>query len=391
MSRGSALQRFVLVVLDGLGIGEMPDAATFGDEGSDTLGHILEHRDVKIPNLQALGLLNIRPFAQPAAVSPLGIYGKAAIASAGKDTATGHWEMAGILTENPFPTYPRGFPSSIIRAFQAAIGRGILGNYAASGTEIIKELGQEHLRTGKPIVYTSADSVFQIAAHEQVVPVEELYEMCVKARAILMGKDRVARVIARPFVGQPGSFTRTHRRRDFAVAPPAATLLDLLKDWGYPVAGVGKIWDIFSGKGITREIHTRNDEDGMDKTMDLLREEFPGLIFTNLVDFDTLYGHRNDVEGYASALEAFDARLPELLALLRANECVIFTADHGNDPVTPSTDHSREYVPVVAYGPSLRRNVDLGVRRSLADIGQTIAENFGLQLPLGTSFLSQIV
>lgn len=382
--------RFILIVLDGLGLGEMPDAADWGDAGSDTLGNIARQRPLRIPNLRRLGLANIRRFdgLEPEAC-PAGAYGRAAILSNGKDTTTGHWEMAGIITEQPFPTYPHGFPPEVISAFERAIGRRVLGNMPASGTEIIAQLGEEHMRTGCPIVYTSADSVFQVAAHEEVIPVEELYRICRTAREILTGKHRVGRVIARPFIGQPGAFVRTPKRRDYAVPPPYPMLLDELMARGLEVVGVGKISDIFCGRGVTQAVHTRSNREGIDMTLEAMRGA-GALIFTNLVDFDTLYGHRNDVEGYARALEELDQRLPEITASLGKRGCLILTADHGCDPTTPSTDHSREYVPILAFSPSFAQGSDLGLRSSLADIGQTIAENFGFQLPAGKSFLGEL-
>jgi phosphopentomutase len=383
--------RVILLVLDSVGIGGMPDAADYGDEGSDTLGNLLAARPSRLPNLAALGLGNIRPLAgvAPAAV-PKGCYGKAAIASAGKDTTTGHWEMAGILTRVAFPTYPNGFPPRVIEPFERAVGRTVLGNKPASGTEIIAELGKEHVRTGRPIVYTSADSVFQIAAHEEVVPVDELYRMCEIAREILSGPDEVGRVIARPFVGEPGRFVRTYGRRDYAVDPPASTLLDEVKAAGLDVVAVGKVGSIFCHRGTTAEIAGKGNMDLVDRTLEAMRDAGRGLVFSNLVDFDMLYGHRNDVEGYARALEEFDARIPELRAAMRPSDLFVVTADHGCDPTTPSTDHSREYVPVLAFGDRVRAARDLGTRATMADIGRTVAENFGVGLAAGTSFLAEL-
>lgn len=386
----SIFRRVILIVLDSVGIGEMPDADRYGDQGSDTLGHLFAYRPLQVPNLRRYGIANIKPVALPPVETPQGAFGRAAIASAGKDTTTGHWEIAGIITDLPFPTYPNGFPPEIIEAFERAIGRKVLGNKPASGTEIIRELGEEHMRTGRPIVYTSADSVFQIAAHEEIIPREELYRMCEIARRLLDGPHRVGRVIARPFIGTPGNFRRTEGRRDYAVDPPSPTLLDLLKGSGWETVAVGKTGSIFNHRGFTREIPAGNNMASIESTLLAMRETDAGLIFTNLVDFDMLYGHRNDVEGYARALEAFDARLPEIEAHLREDDLLLLTADHGCDPTTPSTDHSREYVPILAYGARVRRGVDLGIRRSLADIGQTIAENFGLRLSAGESFLAEI-
>ena len=384
-------RRVVWIVLDSLGIGEMPDAAAYGDSGSDTLGNIARRRPLNLPNLSALGLGNIRPLdgIGPAA-SPAGAYGRCALASPGKDTTTGHWEMAGIHLERPFPLFPHGFPREIMDEFERRIGRSTLGNRAASGTEIIQELGEEHMRTGSPIVYTSADSVFQVAAHEDVIPVWELYKICETAREILRGPYEVGRVIARPFVGSPGAFTRTPNRHDYAVPPPRGMLLDQLEARGVPVHSVGKIVDIFLGRGISDFEKTKNNADGMQKTLDALDTQAEGLIFTNLVDFDTLYGHRNDVEGYARALEEVDAWIPQLTSTLRDSDLVILTADHGCDPTTPSTDHSREYVPLLVYGRHARSGVDLGLRATLADVGQTVAAVFDTSIPKGSSFLDQI-
>ena len=322
--------------------------------------------------------------------APAGAYGKCTLASPGKDTTTGHWEMAGIHLQKPFPLFPKGFPREVMEPFETRIGRHTLGNKAASGTEIIKELGEEHVRTGSPIVYTSADSVFQIAAHEEVIPLFELYKMCETARDILRGPYEVGRVIARPFVGEPGAFTRTSNRHDYAVPPPKGMLLDQLQAHGVEIFSVGKIFDVFLGRGIAEQVKTKTNADGMAKTLAAMDEQDRGLIFVNLVDFDMLYGHRNDVEGYARALEEVDAWLPSLDAKLGENDLVILTADHGCDPTTPSTDHSREYVPVLAYGPKARGGVNLGVRGSLSDIGQTVAENFGTTIVTGASFLREI-
>jgi phosphopentomutase len=367
----------------------MPDASQFGDEGSDTLGNIARQRKLRLPNLCSLGLANIKPMVGlDPAKNPSGAYGRCALASPGKDTTTGHWEMAGILLENPFPLYPRGFPPEVIEPFEARIGRKILGNKPASGTEIIKELGDEHLRTGFPIVYTSADSVFQIAAHQRVIPTDELYRMCEAAREILRGPHEVGRVIARPFEGESGRFVRTSKRKDFAVPPPQGMLLDKLSERKVPVHGIGKISDIFLQRGISESEKTKNNGDGMQKTIDATRKQPNGLIFVNLVDFDQLFGHRNDVEGYAGALEDLDRWLPSLVP--KAEDMVVLTADHGCDPTTPSTGHSREYAPLLIYGPRVRAGANLGTRATLADIGQTVAENFGTQIQAGTSFLEDI-
>jgi phosphopentomutase len=381
------------MVLDSAGIGEMPDAADWGDAGADTIGHILESRSVAMPNLQKLGLGNIRTLVGlPSIDSPIGSYGKCTLKSNGKDTTTGHWEMAGIILKKAFPTFPQGFPPRIIDRFVAnAEVPGVLGNYPASGTEIIKELGEEHVRTGKPIVYTSADSVFQIAAHEEVIPVERLYEMCEIARKILDGEDKVGRVIARPFLGKTAAdFKRTENRHDYAVPPPSANLLPMLKDAGLDVVCIGKIASIYDSVGVTEDLTAKNNDQAIDQTINALKADSRGLIFSNLVDFDMLYGHRRDTEGYAKALEHFDGRLPEIFSSMRDDDLLILTADHGNDPTAPGSDHTREYALLLVYGRSARPGVDLGTRQSLSDIGQTIAQNFYLQLRDGVSFLIQI-
>lgn len=384
-------ERMVLVVLDGVGIGEMPDAAQWGDAGSDTLGHVIAAESPHLPHLAGLGLGSIRAFPHLPQVSPIrGSFGRASIQSNGKDTTVGHWEMAGILSRVPFPTYPDGFPPRILNAFEDAIGRKALGNYAASGTEIIKELGDEHVRTGRPIVYTSADSVFQIAAHEEVIPLEELYKICGTARRLLDGEDRVARVIARPFTGQSGAYKRTANRRDFAVPPPGDCLLDLLKAAGRAVVSVGKVASIFDGRGVTEDRPVHGNDESMDATIDAIAHVPAGLIFSNFGDFDTLWGHRNDSPGFARGLEAFDRRLPELCAALGEDDCLIITADHGCDPGSPGTDHTREYTPILVFSRRLAGGVNLGTRSSLSDLGQTIAENFALRLPNGASFLKDL-
>ena len=385
--------RVCLIVLDSAGIGAMPDAAKWGDAGSDTFGHILESRHVDLPNFRALGLGNIRPLNGVAHVEkPIGSYGKCALKSNGKDTTTGHWEMAGIILKRAFPTYPNGFPPRIIDEFVAkAAVPGILGNVPASGTEIIKELGEEHVRTGKPIVYTSADSVFQIAAHEEIIPIERLYEICETARQILDGEDRVGRVIARPFLGHNAAdFKRTENRHDYAVPPPADNLLPMMKDAGLDVVCVGKIASIYDSVGVTKDLTAKNNEQAIDQTINALNKNSRGLIFSNLVDFDMLYGHRRDTEGYALALEYFDNRLPDIFSAMRESDLLILTADHGNDPTFRGTDHTREYAPLLVYGRSAKAGVDLGTRGSLSDIGQTISENFGIRLGNGLSFLSEI-
>lgn len=381
-------KRMILLVLDSVGIGEMPDADRWGDAGCDTLGHVLAADKPSLPHLQQLGLGNIRPLPNlTPAEKPAGSYGKAAILSNGKDTTVGHWEMAGLITSVPFPTYEQGFPDRILKPFQEAIGREVLGNKTASGTEIIKELGEEHLRTGKPIVYTSADSVFQIAAHEQVISLDDLYRMCQAARKILDGEDRVARVIARPFLGAPGSFQRTGNRRDFAFPPPQKTLPDLLQENGRAAVGIGKITSIFDSRGITQHLEAHNNPESVDQTLRALQTAPDGLIFVNLVDFDMLWGHRRDSKSFAAGLEYFDRRLPEIQGAMRDDDCLIITADHGCDPTFHGSDHTREYVPILVFGKELSGGVDLGTRGTLADMGQTIADNFGLRLSAGTSFL----
>ena len=384
--------RITLIVLDGAGIGAMPDAHDWGDAGSDTFGHICESRALRVPNLQSLGLANIRPLANvPAIEKPRGNYGKCALKSNGKDTTTGHWEMAGIILERAFPTYPNGFPQSIIDQFVSSTRvPGILGNIPASGTEIIKQLGEEHVRTGKPIVYTSADSVFQIAAHEEIIPLENLYRMSEIARNILRGEDEVGRVIARPFLGEQGSFYRTENRHDYAVPPPRENLLPLLNKNGLDVVCIGKIASIYDSAGVTQDLTAKNNEQSIDQTIRALQEKTRGLIFSNLVDFDMLYGHRRDTEGYARALEHFDSRWPEIEKAMNDDDLVVITADHGNDPTYPGTDHTREYAPLLVFGKGARRGVNLGTRSSLADIGYTIAANFGLKLGTGQSFLREI-
>jgi phosphopentomutase len=385
--------RIIWIVLDSVGIGAMPDAAAFGDPPhADTLGNIARLRGLALPNLASLGLGNMKPLAGIAPVdNPEGSFGRCTLASPGKDTTTGHWEMAGIHLDRPFPLYPHGFPPEIMQEFERRIGRGSLGNKAASGTQIIQELGGEHMRTGSPIVYTSADSVFQVAAHEEVIPLWELYKICETARDILHGPAEVGRVIARPFAGAPGHFARTANRHDYAVPPPGGMLLDCLAGRGVPVASVGKIFDVFLGRGIGESAKTRNNCDGMGKTLEAMENCESGLIFVNLVDFDQLYGHRNDVAGYGAALEEFDRWLPQFRAALLPGDLAVFTADHGCDPTVPGTDHTREYVPLLALGPRVKRGVDLGLRASLSDIGQTVAANFGTSIARGASFLEQIL
>jgi phosphopentomutase len=392
MTNQTRFNRILLIVLDGAGIGAMPDAPEWGDAGSDTFGHILESRTVRLPNLQRYGLGNIRPLKDlPPLKEPDGCYGRCALRSNGKDTTTGHWEMAGIILERAFPTYPKGFPQAIVDRFiRETDVPGILGNIPASGTEIIKVLGEEHVKTRKPIVYTSADSVFQIAAHEQVIPLEQLYDMCETARRILDGEHKVGRVIARPFLGEPGAFYRTENRHDYAVPPPRENLLPALADEEFDVVCIGKIASIYDSIGVTRDLTAKNNEQSIQQTIAALNEKSRGLIFSNLVDFDMLYGHRRDTEGYAKALEYFDSRLPDIEAAMSTDDLMIITADHGNDPTFPGSDHTREYAPLLVFGKAIRHGVDLGTRSSLADIGQTIADNFGLKLTAGESFLGTI-
>jgi phosphopentomutase len=389
----AAWDRVIWIVLDSVGIGELPDAADYGDIGRNTLGHIAESRPLKIPTLVKLGLANIAPLKhqQPAA-APLASYGKGATHSPGKDTTTGHWEMAGVWLDQAFPVYKKGFPAGLIAEFERLIGRKTLGNKPASGTEIIKELGEEHVRTGKPIVYTSGDSVFQIAAHEDVIPIAELYRMCEIARKLLDGPHRVGRVIARPFAGTTGNFARTSRRHDYAVDPPKPILLDVLEERRVPVFGIGKIHDIYNGRGVRDYVTTQSNLDGMSKLSAALQQRKNGLIFCNLVDFDMLYGHRKDVKGFAKSLEEFDAWLTAFLPQLSPTDLLMITADHGCDPDPrwETTDHSREYVPILAYSPAAATGANLGVRETLADMGQTIAQNFGAAIPHGTSFLSEV-
>ncbi len=384
--------RVIWIVLDSVGVGAMPDAPQFHDDpGADTLGNIASRRTLHLPNLQRLGIANLKELTGISSVpKPSASYGRCALASPGKDTTTGHWEMVGIHLDRPFPLFPSGFPPAIMDEFSHRIGRGWLGNFPASGTEIIKQLGEEHMRTGNPIVYTSADSVFQIAAHEEVIPIWEQYKICETARELLQGPFQVGRVIARPFTGSPGAFTRTANRKDYAVPPPKGMLLDQLWDRKIDVHSVGKIFDVFLGRGIREYAKTKNNEDGMAKTLEAMEETRRGLIFVNLVDFDQQYGHRNDVEGYAQALEAVDAWIPALLTALTPEDLLILTADHGCDPTTPGTDHTREYVPLLAYSMQSGEGVDLGLRPTLSDIGQTVAENFGAHLQHGQSFLSQL-
>ncbi|HMF98303.1 MAG TPA: phosphopentomutase [Vicinamibacterales bacterium] len=386
----------MVIVMDSVGIGELPDAAAYGDQGSDTVGNIARRVPLHLPTLRSLGFARVAHLDGPRIPSPesripLGAVGRMAEASAGKDSVTGHWEMMGVVLDRPFPTFPKGFSPEIIAEFARRTGRSVLGNKAASGTVIIDELGPEHMRTGALIVYTSADSVFQIAAHESVVSVAELYRACEIAYELVAEGLGVGRVIARPFVGSPGHFTRTAHRKDFALPPRGDTLLDRVKAASLPVVAIGKIEDLFAGRGITHAYHTASDDDGMDRVEEQMATVDRGLIFANLVDFDTQFGHRNDVEGYADNLERFDARLARVLPRLRADDLLVVTADHGNDPTTASTDHAREYVPVMAAGARVRAGADLGTRPTFADLGQTLAELFGVErLASGTSFLGEM-
>jgi phosphopentomutase len=393
LSTRAVPDRVILIVWDSVGCGELPDARDYGDVGSDTLGNIARRIPLEVPNLRRLGLTRVSTVARlDGEPDPVGAFGRMAEASPGKDSVTGHWEISGLVLDRAFPVFPNGFPRELIEDFERRIGRGTLANKAASGTAIIEELGAEHIRTGKPIVYTSADSVFQIAAHEDVVSLPELYRWCHIAFELAGLGMGVGRVIARPFIGSPGGFQRTANRRDFALTPPAPTLLDRVKDAGLPVIAIGKIEDLFAGRGITAATHTANDDHGMDEVLGAMATTTRGLIFANLVDFDTQYGHRNDVAGYAANLERADVRLAGLMTQLQPRDLLVVTADHGNDPTTPSTDHAREYVPVFLMGEAVRRGIDIGTRATFADLGQTIAELFGVgPLEHGSSFLGAIL
>jgi phosphopentomutase len=389
----SKIKRAILVVLDGVGVGANPDARAYGDDGASSLEHCAQAvGGLELPNLGRIGLGNITPIlGTPPAENALGSYGRMAETAAGKDSTTGHWEMTGLVLHKPFPTYPHGFPASLVKQFEKAIGREVLGNKAASGTEIIKELGEEHLRTGRPILYTSADSVFQLAAHQDVIPLEELYNMCRIARGMLTGEHAVGRVIARPFTGTPGNFTRTEHRRDFSLPPVGTTLLDVLKDGGKEVIGIGKIEDLFAGRGLTRRDHTETNKDGMAATLGWLERDFTGLLFVNLVEFDMLWGHRRDSQGYAQALRDVDKWFARLQKVMRSEDAIFFAADHGNDPTYRGSDHTREQVPLLAYGQPVRAGVNLGMRSTFADLGQTVAQAFDVSpLVAGTSFAHEI-
>ncbi|QBP41384.1 phosphopentomutase [Paenisporosarcina antarctica] len=389
-----SFKRIHIVVMDSVGIGEAPDAKAFGDEGSDTLGHIAEKMNgLKMPNLEKMGLSNIRPFQgiQPIDV-PSSYFGKMKEASVGKDTMTGHWEIMGLNITQPFKVYPNGFPNELIKTLEEKTGRKVIGNKPASGTEILDELGQEHMETGAIIVYTSADPVLQIAAHEEIIPLKELYSICEIARELTLEPEfLVGRVIARPFKGQPGTFKRTTNRHDYALKPFERTVMNELKDANYDVIAIGKISDIFNDEGVTESLRTIDNMDGMDKLSQVVNKDFRGISFLNLVDFDALYGHRRDPIGYGEALEAFDSRMPEVLNALTNEDLLIITADHGNDPTFPGSDHTREYVPLLAYSPRFVEGKELPLSETFADIGATIAENFNVPMPkFGRSFLSHL-
>jgi phosphopentomutase len=388
------IKRAILIVLDSLGVGELPDAYEYGDEGSNTLRNIYKHADnFSLPNLEKLGILNIDGFEDlKISDSFKGSVAKCGERSKGKDTTTGHWEISGLILDKPFPTYPNGFPKEVIEEFEKRAGRKTIGNCTASGTEIIKELGKEHVETGNLIVYTSADSVFQIAAHEDVVPLDELYNICRMAREILQGEHGVGRVIARPFIGGEGNYVRTGNRKDFSLEPYKDTMLDFVKNSGGEVYAIGKIEDIFVNKGITKSNHTTNNKEGIEATIASIKENFRGLIFTNLVDFDMIYGHRNNVQGYADALMYFDNKLPEIIDNLKSDDMLIITADHGCDPTTESTDHSREYIPLLFYGKNIKGNNNLGILDTFASIGKTILDILNIENDLeGISVKNQII
>ncbi len=385
----TTLRRAILVVLDGVGAGANPDAQTYGDAGASSLEHCAQAvGGLALPNLGSIGLGNITPIlGTPARKEVLGAYGRMASMAAGKDSTAGHWEMTGVVLKKPLPTYPHGFPPEVVSAFEHAIGRNVIGNKVASGTEIIKELGAEHVRTGFPILYTSADSVFQLAAHQNIIPLPDLYRMCEIARAMLIDEHAVGRVIARPFIGTTGTFTRTEHRRDFSLAPTGTTLLDLLKGTGKEVIGLGKIEDLFAGRGLTQSDHTETNHAGMAATLRWLERDFMGLLFVNLVEFDMLWGHRRDSQGYAQALRDVDAWLPQVQQLMRPDDALFFSADHGVDPTYRGSDHTRECVPLLAYGQPIQAGINLGTRETFADLGQTLAQALGVgPLVAGTSF-----
>ena len=388
------MNRIIWMVIDSVGVGELPDAKAFGDEGVNTLGSIVKSfNDIKIPNMIKLGLGNIDGIDYINDYeSPIGVFGRCSELSQGKDTTTGHWEMTGVLVETPFKTFENGFPKDIIEEFERRSNRKVIGNKPASGTAILDELGEQHMNTGEVIVYTSADSVFQIAAHEEIVSLDELYKMCEIAREIMMGDNAVARIIARPFIGKPGAFERTSNRRDYSLSPFEDTVLDNIKNSNLDVIGVGKIEDIFNQQGITEAIHTHDNMDGVNQTINYMKKETKGLIFTNLVDFDSKYGHRRDVEGYKNALEEFDARIPEIIESMNDNDILIINADHGNDPAYKGTDHTREYIPLLVYGKNIKSGINLGTRKSFADIGATVADILNVcKTEHGTSFKNEIM
>ncbi|CEQ31374.1 phosphopentomutase [[Clostridium] sordellii] len=388
------MSRVIWMVIDSVGIGALPDSEKFGDVNVNTLGNIVKaYKDIQLPNMIKLGLSNIDGIDSLDSIdNPIGSFGRASEVSKGKDTTTGHWEMTGVLVETPFKTYENGFPKEIINEFERKTNRKVIGNKPASGTAILDELGEQQMKTGEVIVYTSADSVFQIAAHEEIIPLEELYKMCEIAREIMMGENAVARIIARPFVGKPGAFERTSNRRDYSLSPFEDTVLDTIKKSNLDVIGVGKIEDIFNKQGITEAIHTKDNMDGVDQTINYMKKENKGLIFTNLVDFDSKYGHRRDVEGYKKALEEFDARIPEIIDNMKDDDILIINADHGNDPTYKGTDHTREYIPVLVYGKNINKGYNLGTRKSFADIGATVADILNVDLPKhGESFKSEIM
>lgn len=388
------MSRVIWMVIDSVGIGALPDSQKFGDVNVDTLGNIVRAcKGIKIPNMIKLGLANIEGVDSLENIeSPIGCYGRCSEVSKGKDTTTGHWEMTGVLVETPFKTFENGFPKDIIEEFERRSNRKVIGNKPASGTAILDELGEQHMNTGEVIVYTSADSVFQIAAHEEIVSLDELYKMCEIAREIMMGDNAVARIIARPFIGKPGAFERTSNRRDYSLSPFEDTVLDNIKNSNLDVIGVGKIEDIFNQQGITEAIHTHDNMDGVNQTINYMKKETKGLIFTNLVDFDSKYGHRRDVEGYKNALEEFDARIPEILENMNDDDVLIINSDHGNDPTYKGTDHTREYIPVLVYGKNLKSGIKLGTRNSFADIGATVADILNVEMPKhGQSFKNEIM